>query len=218
MSGPAARRELTAAVVAAAAAGGLALTAGSQAWAQVTVGRAVPLPPVESTLSGADAAPLVPAAGLVLLAAAVALIAVRGVGRAATGLLVAVAGGTLAWSGLRALVAGVRPTDVGGTAADVAVDPSAAWPAVAVVAGLIGVAAGALVVVRGRTWPGMGQRYERTGTAATTPRSAEDRAQDAWKALDRGEDPTAAATPVADRPGPPVDPPPARTGSGPHLE
>jgi hypothetical protein len=86
-------------------------------------------------------------------------------------------------------------------------------------------------VLRGRTWPGMGRRYERgTGAAATdttatdtpatdtpatdtpatdtpatdtpatdtpaadTPartETDEDRAQAAWKALDRGEDPTA---------------------------
>lgn len=196
-----ARRELTSAVVAAAASGGLALTAGSQAWAQVTVGRAAPLPPTESTLSGADAAPLVPAAGLVLLAAAVALLAVRGVARVATGLLVALAGGTLAWSGLRVLIAGVRVGDVGGAGAEVGV--AVAWPVLAVVAGAVGVGAGALVVLRGRAWPGMGQRYERTGSASTVApasRTDEDRAQDAWKALDRGEDPTAVATPHADPP------------------
>ncbi|GAA3170604.1 hypothetical protein GCM10010531_24830 [Blastococcus jejuensis] len=198
-----ARRELTSAVVAAAAAGGLALTAGSQAWAQVTVGRAAPLPPTESTLSGADAAPLVPAAGLVLLAAAVALLAVRGVARVATGLLVALAGGTLAWSGLRVLIAGVRVDDVGGAGAEVGVDVAVAWPVLAVVAGAVGVGAGALVVLHGRAWPGMGQRYERTGSASTVApasRTDEDRAQDAWKALDRGEDPTAVATPHADPP------------------
>jgi uncharacterized membrane protein (TIGR02234 family) len=201
------RRELTAAVVSAAVAGGLALTAGSQVWAQVTVGRAAPLPPVRSTLSGADVAPLVPAAGLVLLAAAVALLAVRGAARAATGLLIALAGGTLAWSGLRALIGGVRVDDLGGAATEVAVDPSTAWPVLAVVAGVMGIAAGGLAVLRGRTWPGMGQRYERTRAATTAPRSDEDRAQDAWKALDRGEDPTAAA-----------DPPPGRAGSAPPLE
>jgi hypothetical protein len=44
----------------------------------------------------------------------------------------------------------------------------------------------------------MGGRYERTGTsttattqAAARPMTDEDRAQAAWRALDRGEDPTA---------------------------
>jgi uncharacterized membrane protein (TIGR02234 family) len=61
-----------------------------------------------------------------------------------------------------------------------------------VVAGLLGVAAGLLVVVRGRRWPGMGRRYERADAAAPRPvvRTDEERAQAAWQALDRGEDPT----------------------------
>ena len=91
------RRELTAAVLGAVGAGALALVAGGQAWAQVTVQREAPLPPVTDALSGAEAAPLGPAAGLVLLAAAVALLAVRGPGRAVVGLLMAVAGGQ-AWA------------------------------------------------------------------------------------------------------------------------
>ena len=67
---PAARRELTAAVLGAAVAGGLALLAGGQPWADVTTERRAPLPPVTGVLSGVAAAPLVPATGLVLLAAA----------------------------------------------------------------------------------------------------------------------------------------------------
>ena len=63
--------------------------------------------PVTAALGGADAAPLVPAAGLVLLAAGVALLAVRGPGRAVVGLLMAAAGGLLGWSGVRALTGGL---------------------------------------------------------------------------------------------------------------
>ena len=74
------RRELTLAVVGSAVAGGLALVAGGQDWGRVTAERGAPLPPVQVALTGSDAAPLVPAAGLVLLAAAVALLAVRGAG------------------------------------------------------------------------------------------------------------------------------------------
>jgi uncharacterized membrane protein (TIGR02234 family) len=185
----AARRELGAAVVGAVAAGGLALIAGGQAWARVVAERPAPLPPVESTLSGSEAVPLVPAAGLVLLAAAVALLAVRGAARLVVGLLVAVAGGVLVWSGVRTLGGGIDTADV--RAAEV--DVSTAWPVVAAVAGVLAVVVGALVVVRGRSWPGMGRRYERAGAQTrTAPRQGtdEDRAEDAWKALDRGEDPT----------------------------
>ncbi|MGY2128084.1 Trp biosynthesis-associated membrane protein [Blastococcus sp. SYSU DS0617] len=198
------RRELTAAVLGAVLAGTLALVAGGQAWATVTAERRAPLPPVSAGLSGADAAPLVPAAGLVLLAAAVALLAVRGAGRMGVGLLAAAAGGAVAWSGLRALTGGLDDavTDLpglsGATVDATSADVSAAWPLLAVLAGLVAVATGVVTVLRGRTWPGMGRRYERDerGTApaqagaAPRPRTDEDRAVDAWKALDRGEDPT----------------------------
>ncbi len=197
------RRELTVAVLGAVLAGALALIAGGQAWATVTADRRAPLPPVSATLSGADAAPLVPAAGLVLLAAAVALLAVRGAGRVGVGLLAAAAGGALAWSGLRALTGALDdaatelPGLSGATGEATSTDVAATWPLLAALAGLVAVATGVLTVLRGRTWPGMGRRYERTGSgtqpaaaAAARPRTDEDRAVDAWKALDRGEDPT----------------------------
>jgi uncharacterized membrane protein (TIGR02234 family) len=205
------RRELTAALVGAAVAGALALSAGGQGWVEVTAQRQAPLPPVTGVLTGTDAAPLVPAAGLVLLAAAVALVAVRGAGRAAVGLLMAVAGGVLAWSGLRALTGGLdaaAAAEFSGRGA-VSTQISAAWPALAAVAGALGVATGLLAVLRGRRWPAMGRRYERPGAEragarvaaapARRPETDEDRAQAAWKALDRGEDPTDPASP-RDRP------------------
>ena len=193
-----ARREMAAAVAGSAVAGGLALSTGGQTWLTATLQRPAPLPPVTEQLTGSVLAPLVPAGGLVLLAAAVALVAVRGAGRVVVGLLAAVAGGVLGWSGLRTLL-----TDADATAAGVvgsgtpgstlATGVSAAWPALALVAGLLAVAAGLLTVLRGRTWPGMGRRYERPAAvapAATWRQTDEDRALDAWRALDRGEDPT----------------------------
>jgi uncharacterized membrane protein (TIGR02234 family) len=132
----------------------------------------------------------------------VAVIAVRGAGRLAVGLLVAAAGGTLVWSGLRGVTGSldVAAADLGAGvglgSAEVLTDPVRAWPAVALVAGVVAVLAGVLVVLRGRAWPGMGRRYERTAAAhaaapaTTRPQTDEDRHQAAWKALDRGEDPT----------------------------
>jgi uncharacterized membrane protein (TIGR02234 family) len=188
------RRELTAAVLGAAVAGGLALSAGGQSWAAVSHERGAPLPPVHGVLTGADAAPMVPAAGLVLLASAVALFAVRGVARMAMGLLMAIAGGVLMWSGVRAITGGLTAAStevpgVGQGPGQITVDVSAAWPVLAVLAGVVAVAVGLLVVLRGRAWPAMGRRYERTASERP-PRTDEDRAQAAWKALDRGEDPT----------------------------
>jgi len=193
------RRELTAAVVGAVVAGALALSSGGQAWATVTAERDAPLPPVTAELTGSDAAPLVAATGLVLLAAAVALLAVRGAGRRLVGLLMAVAGGVLGWSGVRALTGGLADAAtelpaVGRVAGQVTVDVAATWPALAIAAGVLGAAAGLLAVLRGGNWPAMGRRYERAGAetaaAPARPLTDDDRAQAAWTALDRGEDPT----------------------------
>ncbi|WNV77399.1 Trp biosynthesis-associated membrane protein [Geodermatophilus sp. DSM 44513] len=191
------RRELPAAVAGAAVAGALALSTGGQTWLAATVTRPAPLPPVTEQLTGSELAPLVPAGGLVLLAAAAALLAVRGTGRVLVGLLAAVAGGVLGWSGLRTLLADADATAAGVLAATpgstTSASVQAAWPVLAVVAGLLAAAAGLLTVLRGRGWPGLGRRHERpaaTGPAPRRERSDEDRALDAWRALDRGEDPT----------------------------
>jgi uncharacterized membrane protein (TIGR02234 family) len=140
----------------------------------------------------------VTATGLLLLATAVALVATRGLGRVAVGLLAACAGAALAWSGFRVLVSGPgldRALSSVGASPGVRLEGQIhpAWPVLAAVAGVLGVAAGLVVVLRGRAWPGMGRRYERTPEPAAAPRPVtdEDRAQAAWKALDRGEDPTA---------------------------
>ena len=193
-----ARREMAAAVVGSAVAGGLALSTGGQTWLSATLQRPAPLPPVTEQLTGSELAPLVPAGGLVLLAAAVALVAVRGAGRVLVGLLAAVAGGALGWSGLRTLLTDADVTAAGvvgsGTpGSTLTAEVSAAWPALVLVAGLLAVAAGLLTVLRGSSWPGMGRRYERPAAATAAPvrrRTDEDRALDAWRALDRGEDPT----------------------------
>jgi uncharacterized membrane protein (TIGR02234 family) len=115
----------------------------------------------------------------------------------------------LGWSGVRALTGGLRDAatgvpGVGRGAGQVTVDVAAAWPVLTVAAGLLGIAAGLVAVVRGRSWPAMGRRYERDGAtapaaAARRPETDEDRAQAAWKALDRGEDPTDQEPPASGR-------------------
>jgi uncharacterized membrane protein (TIGR02234 family) len=195
---PSERRELTVAVLASAVAGALALFAGGQTWATLSAVRPAPLPPVTGVLAGSTHAPLVPAAGLVLLAAAVALLAVRTGGRTAVGVLMTISGIAMAWTAGRALAGGLRdaaaelPVVVGTPVSEI----SALWPAAAVVAGVVGAGAGLLTVLRSRHWPAMGRRYERTaspvggGAAAPRPETDEERAHLAWRALDRGEDPT----------------------------
>jgi uncharacterized membrane protein (TIGR02234 family) len=108
----------------------------------------------------------------------------------------ALAGGVLAWSGLRVLFGGLTSAAVAlpglGRTGDtsVVVHVARTWPVLALLAGALGVAAGVTTVLRGRGWPGMGRRYERDAAAVLPPRTDEDRAQAAWQALDRGEDPT----------------------------
>ncbi|MGY1695860.1 Trp biosynthesis-associated membrane protein [Geodermatophilus sp. SYSU D00814] len=206
------RRELGVALAGCALAGALALTAAGQTWSTVTVTRRPPLPPVTEALTGSALAPLVPAAGLLLLAAAVAVLAVRGAGRAAVGALVVLAGAALAWSGLRVLTGAADP----GTAAPGerrTADLAAAWPVLCLVAAVVALAAGGLVLARGRRWPGMGGRYERTPAAAPAParaRTDEERALDAWRALDRGDDPTDEPTDDGEPAGDPAPGPPDR--------
>ncbi|MEI4277726.1 Trp biosynthesis-associated membrane protein [Klenkia terrae] len=197
---PNVRRELTAAVVLCAAGGALALSAGGQTWAEVAVTRQAPLPPVAAVLTGGTIAPLVPACGLLLLAAAVAVFALRGWGRTVLGVLVAAAGAAVAVAAVRGLTGSVDVdtgdlgSQVGLGGAQVDVHVVAGWPVLALVAGVLGLAGGVLVTLRGRGWPGMGQRYQRAGAARPVrpgrPESPEDRHQAAWKALDGGTDPT----------------------------
>lgn len=194
------RRLMGVAVAGAVVAGGLALSAAGRPWATVTAVRPRPLPPVVDQLTGGEISPLVSAMGLLLLAGVVAVFAVRGVGRVVVGAVLAVAGVVLVWSGLRPLVAGVHPTaadlstPAGSSVTGLHTALSPGWPVVVAVAGVLAVLTGALVVLRGRAWPGMGRRYERPGAAAVTPArepTDEERATAAWRALDRGEDPTA---------------------------
>jgi uncharacterized membrane protein (TIGR02234 family) len=208
------RREFGTAIALAVVAAALALSAAGQTWVRLTAVRRPPLPPVTDLLSGGQVAPLVTATGLLLLAAAVALVATRGAGRVAVGLLMAVAGGVLGWSGARTL-AGRLAVDAA-TLSTVGSSPGVrlesqvrpAWPAIVLVAGVVAVAAGLLVVLRGRAWPGMGRRYERPaagdgGPAPARPQTDEERATAAWRALDRGDVPT--TDPTADPTADPAD-------------
>ena len=196
-----ARREMTGVLAVAVLGAALPLFAAGQEWAAITAERRAPLPPVSTAATGGELAPLTPAAALVLLAAAGALLAVRGAGRVVVGLLVVGAGAAVAWSSGRVLggadVVTTRLQALGVPASDLTVDLAPAWPVLAVAGGVLGALAGLATVARGRRWPALGGRYERPGgppsdgAHPTAPLSDEQRAQAAWAALDRGDDPTA---------------------------
>ncbi|MER7753969.1 TIGR02234 family membrane protein [Kitasatospora sp. NPDC097643] len=165
----------------------LVLTAAGRVWAE---GRAGTL---AVSVTGGRISELPGGLALVGLAAAVAVFAVRGVGRLAVGALTLLAG----LGAAAAAVAGAGDTAAldAEAARKLALSGSAAtevghtgWPWVALAGGLLLALAGLLTLRFGRSWPAMGSRYEApTGKA---PAKAETPA-DLWKALDRGEDPTA---------------------------
>ncbi|MEZ0093102.1 TIGR02234 family membrane protein [Streptacidiphilus sp. EB129] len=173
----------------------LVLLAVGQTWARGTVdfqGTRVAV-----SAGGSQTTGLPGALALVGLAAAVAVFAVRGAARRAVGLLLALAGAAAAV----AAVTGAAGDDALNRRAVAAVGLSRAvatgvshsvWPWAAAVGGLLLLAAGLLVLVRGRDWPGMSSRYEAPAKPAVTKttRNNPDSPADLWKALDRGEDPT----------------------------
>lgn len=197
-SAPAGRRSLAAALLLGAVGAAVVLLAAGKTWATGSAPAAGGLLPVG--VSGKAVTGLPDALALVGLAALVAVFAVRRIGRVVVAVLLALCG------------AGVIATAVTGASGSAALNAAAAkasgltgttvrnvahtgWPWIAALGGLFLLTAGLLAVLRGHSWPAMSSRYERDGTPR--PRRAArhvpdpDHPGELWKALDRGEDPTA---------------------------
>ncbi|CAO5188662.1 Tryptophan-associated transmembrane protein [Frankia sp. AiPs1] len=174
---------------------GLVLVCGSATWASARVGPphvasdgVAMAAPLATHWTGATLAPAATALALVGLAAAVAIVAARGIGRTVVGLL-AVAGGI----GIIvvALRIGLDPTptlrrtdsvrqmSVGGPADITGLHRTAA-PWLTMFGGAVLTAAGVLAAAHGRRWPAMSGRYQ----------ARDARPVDAWDAIERGHDPT----------------------------
>ncbi len=211
-AGERASRELRVAVGVCVLGAVLVLVGAGRGWTRVDV-PAGPLTGATSVLlTGADLVPGVRALGLLGLAGVVALLATRRLGRPLVGAVVALAGaGAVLSVVLPDHAARSRSADQVAAASAGADDGSAgdgargggavattAWPAVTAVGGGLLLAGGLLAAARGRSWPGMGQRYEapaaRTASAEPTvePTAGTSGTSDRglWEALDRGEDPT----------------------------
>ncbi len=180
--GSRARRAIAVTVLATAAAAAVALYAAGSVWdpgagglGGAGAGPAGVAPPGArgGQVTGTGIAPWLPAAALVALAGAGALVAVRGAARRILGGLLAVCGGGVVAAGVVALAGTASPR----------------WPAVCVCAGTVIVAAGAHTVRRGGAWPSMGGRFERGSHGARGGPGAA-READLWDAIDRGDDPT----------------------------
>lgn len=180
------RREAAITMAAALGAAVLLFLASGAHWAHGTGRRpaGTSFVTVQASVTGHAVAGVVGAVALLALAAAVAVPATRGRGRVVAGLLV-VAGGVAGVVGAIDSRGGARTHVQHALPAgsSVVTDP---WWVVAVVGGLLLVAVGAVLIVRGPRWSALSSRYE-------PPSARTDLKGDAgtWDALDRGEDPTA---------------------------
>ncbi|MFG2221682.1 TIGR02234 family membrane protein [Streptomyces sp. NPDC048644] len=193
-----ARRSLAAALLLGAAGAGLALLASGRTWARGTA--VLAQGDLPRTVSGTDVTGVPGALAVVGLAALVAVFAVRRVGRYAVAALLALSGLGIAVAAAlgnsdTAALREKAATAVGLSGTDVHHVTHTLWPWVAAAGGVLLLIAGLLALFRGRHWPAMSGRYERTADGARGPRRAAqapdpDRPEEIWKSLDRGEDPT----------------------------
>ncbi|GAB2473727.1 Trp biosynthesis-associated membrane protein [Xylanimonas ulmi] len=194
------------AVVLVVALGALALAAAGPAWVRAETTTALD-PHVAVAVSGGDAAPAVNAAGLVLVAAGLALALGGRLARAIVLAVVAAAGVLVAWSAVAVAVSPQEAATAGAVAVAGVTDLTApasvtAWPWLCAAVGALAVAAAAGVGVAARRWPSSSARHERTGASAPGRADAPEAAaaadaqvdpHDAWDTLTRGADPTAPA-------------------------
>ena len=182
-----------------------ALLIARRTWQTARTPRPRPLADDVLAISGhtLDAAPT--ALGLVALAGVVAVLATRGVARRVVGIVLALSGGLLVWrsaTGLAAVSAARARALVEAKHSGVGVDAGivphlsvhAQWPVLSALCGVLILAAGLLIALRGHRWGTMSARYEApSGPASAEDASAARARADAsmWTALDRGADPTA---------------------------
>lgn len=193
-----ARRWYAPTVLALLACGGLIFFAASRTWLTATV-TSSGLPSDVVDVTGGDAQPIVPALGLVIAAAGLAVLATRGRLRQFVGLLTFVVGVmvvivVLAGDGTRTSTltdAIEQSTAFTGDNSPPAKE-KVLWPGVVVVAAVAATVLGAITVLAGRSWPSMSGRYEAPGRPSDGRPVDLHRAEgaDLWKALDEGEDPT----------------------------
>jgi uncharacterized membrane protein (TIGR02234 family) len=189
------RRLYAPVVLATLAAGGLAFVAAGRTWAHADV-KAQGLASATVSVSGTDAQPLVSALAVVVVASALAVLAAGPRMRRVVGVLtivVSVAAAVLVpRSGSSTLHDAVRsaaekspaytgPSSLG----DVSY---ASWDLLTIAAFVVAVVLGAAMVRFAGQWPTMSSRYDAPAARRAAPAASE---ADMWKAMDRGDDPTA---------------------------
>lgn len=164
--------------------------ASSRAWLHVTAVRQPPFGPETLDVTGRHWFSFLTILSFAAVAAGVLILVVRGLGRRFFGVMLVLIGAGLAVPGvagknvpdeshLRDLI----PENVGGTALSLTGHVVLAWSMIVLGCGLVIALAGALTVVQGGEWDeALSRRYERPADG--------DRTDDAWRTLDRGDDPT----------------------------
>ncbi|MFL6238445.1 MAG: Trp biosynthesis-associated membrane protein [Actinomycetes bacterium] len=195
------RRELLVVVVLDLVGAVMVLLSVSRTWAHAVVAvSGSPQAPQTADLAGRSVAPLVAALGMVALAAVIALLATRGWWRVVVGAVLAVVGALIIGSTALTSATDVRHGSALRDKVSTAVLRDARssvelrpWRHVAAAGGLLVVAAGLLAAARGRSWSGMGRRFDApTAAPSPAPVAAEAPSQvDLWDQLERGQDPTA---------------------------
>lgn len=204
-------------LIATVAGSALGLLSWSQTWFDLRLAEAPAQGGGEAiAVAGSVASPALAALSLAGLALVAALAIAGPAIRIVLGVLESLLGGCLVLATALTLgspVAAVAPavTDATGvtgsepTAELVASVAATAWPAAAVVGGVLLAVAGLVVLVTGTRWPASSRRYrgarladtsgarlaERSGAhSGAEARAASDRAIDDWDELSRGDDPT----------------------------
>nr|WP_209311033.1 TIGR02234 family membrane protein [Streptomyces spiramenti] len=190
-----------------AAGAAVVLVSSGQTWAEGSAAAAGGTLAVDA--SGNAVSGLPSALALVGLAALVAVFAVRRTGRRVVSAVLALSGAgatatALVGSADTAALESAAAEATGLTQVAVTAVSHTAWPWVSAVGGLLLLTAGVVALAYGGRWPAMSGRYERSGPrrerrgpraddgpdAGGSAPKGEERPDEMWKALDRGEDPT----------------------------
>jgi len=137
-------------------------------------------------LTGRDLLPWAAVSGWVALAGLAGIAATRSWGRQAVGVVVLLAGlasvaGALWFAAGSGSLVSVSLRSTVDPGVSVAFEASPAW-LLAVLGGLAVLVCGVATVLRGRSWPVMGAKYERAAGGSST--------RSAWDLQDMGQDPT----------------------------
>lgn len=174
----------------------IGLWSATRTWVTVDVASSsVQIPQI--VVDGATAAASVTAVCVVVLAGSLALLIAGKIARYIIAAICLLAGATVITAGIGALrdpqaVASTAVAEATGLAQNAGEYALTAWPAVAVIAGVLIVLQAVLVLVFAGRWPAKASKYDRQAAKASVePKDQSSRNIASWEQLSQGEDPTA---------------------------